>query len=47
MTENCREMVAMGVDAVITDNPVMGKEATYARYSYSLIENVLSYVFED
>lgn len=25
MTENCREMVAMGVDAVITDNPVMGK----------------------
>lgn len=36
-----------GVDAVITDNPVMGKEATFARYSYSLIENVLSYVFED
>lgn len=41
------KMVSMGVDAVITDNPVMGRKATYARYSYSLIENVLSYVFED
>lgn len=45
--KTAEKMVAMGVDAVITDNPVMGKEATYARYSYSLIENVLSYVFED
>ena len=40
------KLSAIGVDAIITDNPVMGREAAYAHYSNELITNVLSYVFK-
>ncbi len=40
------EMTAMGVDALITDNPVMGREVVYSKYSNPLFSNVLNYVFE-
>ena len=39
------EMTAMGVDALITDNPVMGREVVYSKYSNPLFGNVLNYVF--
>lgn len=39
------EMTAMGVDALITDNPVMGREVVYSKYSNPLFSNVLNYVF--
>lgn len=41
-----RKLAAIGVDAIITDNPAMGREAVYAHYSNRLITNVLSYVFK-
>ncbi|MGN0374662.1 MAG: glycerophosphodiester phosphodiesterase family protein [Butyrivibrio sp.] len=41
-----REMTAIGVDAVITDNPVMAKEVVYSKYSSPLFSNVISYVFK-
>ena len=37
----------MGVDAIISDNPVMARQVVYAKYSNSLFENVLSAVFKD
>ena len=40
-------MTAMGVDAIITDNPVMARETVYSKYSNKLLENVLSYVFNN
>lgn len=40
------EMTKMGVDAIITDNPVMGREVVYSKYSNPLFSNVLSYVFK-
>lgn len=36
----------MGVDGLITDNPVMAREVVYSKYSNTLIYNVLSYVFK-
>ena len=39
------EMTAMGVDALITDNPVMGREVVYSKYTNPLFKNVLDYVF--
>ena len=39
------ELTAMGVDALITDNPVMGREVVYSKYSNPLFGNVLNYVF--
>ena len=41
-----KEMTAIGVDAVITDNPVMAKEVVYSKYSSPLFSNVISYVFK-
>lgn len=41
-----RKLATIGVDAIITDNPAMGREAVYAHYSNKLITNVLSYVFK-
>lgn len=40
------EMTALGVDALITDNPVMGREVVYSKYSNPLFTNVLNYVFQ-
>lgn len=44
--KDAERLVAMGVDAIISDNPVMARKVVYAKYSNSLIENVLSAVFE-
>lgn len=40
-----RNMTAMGVDGVITDNPVMAKNTIEAKYTSPLIQNIISYVF--
>ena len=40
------EMTQIGVDAIITDNPVMGQEVVLAKYKNTLFNNVLSYVFK-
>lgn len=40
-----KELTVMGVDGIITDNPSMAREVVYAKYSNTLIQNVLSYVF--
>ena len=42
-----KELTVMGVDALITDNPVMAREVVYSKYSNTLIYNVLSYVFKN
>lgn len=41
-----KELTVMGVDGLITDNPVMAREVVYSKYSNTLIYNVLSYVFK-
>lgn len=41
------EMTQIGVDAIITDNPVMGREVVFAKYKNTLFNNVLSYVFKN
>ncbi len=41
-----REMTSIGVDALITDNPVMAREVVYSKYDNPLFSNVLSYVFK-
>ncbi len=41
-----KELTRMGVDALISDNPVMSREVVYSKYSNSLFYNVLSYVFD-
>ncbi len=41
-----RNLPVMGVDGLITDNPVMAREVVYSKYSNTLIYNVLSYVFK-
>lgn len=41
-----KELTAMGVDAIITDNPVMAREVVYSKYNNTLISNVLNYVFD-
>ena len=41
-----REMTEMGVDAIITDNPIMTRKIVYSKYSNPLFKNVLNYVFQ-
>lgn len=41
-----KEMTSIGVDALITDDPVMAREVVYSKYSNPLFSNVLSYVFK-
>lgn len=41
-----KEMTSIGVDALITDNPVMARKVVYSKYSNPLFSNVLSYVFK-
>ena len=45
--KDAERLVTMGVDAIISDNPVMTRKVVYAKYSNSLFENVLSTVFKD
>lgn len=45
--KDAEKLVVMGVDAIISDNPVMARQVVYAKYSNSLFENVLSAVFKD
>lgn len=45
--KTAEKFATLGVDAIITDDPVMGRKAVYAKYSNSLIYNVLNAVFKD
>ena len=40
-----QELVHMGVDNIITDDPVMAREVIYSRYSVRELVNILDYVF--
>lgn len=46
-SSKAKQLTGMGVDAIITDNPVMAREVVYDKYSNTLIKNVLSYVFDN
>ena len=39
-------MAKMGVDNIITDNPVKCREIVYSKYSNEKIMDILKYVFE-
>ncbi len=43
--EMSKKLTIMGVDGLITDDPVMVKEIVYSKYSNTLMDNVLCYVF--
>lgn len=40
-----RSLANMGVDNIITDDPVMAREVVYSRYSVRELVNILDYVF--
>lgn len=40
-----KSLANMGVDNIITDNPVMAREAVYSRYTGKELINILDYVF--
>ena len=44
-SSKAKEMTEIGVDAIITDNPVMTREIVYSKYNNPLFKNVLDYVF--
>ena len=40
-----KSLANMGVDNIITDDPVMAREAVYSRYTGKELVNILDYVF--
>lgn len=45
-SDNIKEMTKIGVDNIITDNPVKCRELIYSKYSNERIMDILKYVFE-
>lgn len=43
--EKIENLTALGVDNIITDDPVMAREVIYSKYSYKELVNILNYVF--
>lgn len=44
--DKIENLTALGVDNIITDDPVMAREVIYSKYSYKELVNILNYVFD-
>ena len=43
--EKIENLTALGVDNIITDDPLMAREVIYSKYSYKELVDILNYVF--